>query len=98
MFIAPVRGLYAFSWSVVSPHREYFTAELTLNGSRVGVIVADTYNTDSTGHATGFIVLEVNAGDHVFVRTYDTLGGCTAQSYEHGRTTFTGFLVYDYTV
>lgn len=94
IFTAPTGGLYAFAWSVVCPHREFFTAELTLNGKRIGAIVADSVNSDVTGHATGFLLVQLNEGDHVYVRKYASGGGCTTQSYEHGRTTFAGFLLH----
>ena len=73
---------------------QFFTAELTVNGVRIGVIVADTVYTETTGHATGVVLAQVNGGDHVYVRKHASTGGCTTQSYEHGRSAFSGFLLY----
>jgi hypothetical protein len=50
---------------------EWIELEIIQNGSSFGAIVADTANTASGDwqYSTGVAVKEVNAGDHVFIRT-----------------------------
>ena len=93
IFVTPLDGLYALTWSVVSIQREYFTAELTVNGNLIGVIISDSYTTDSHDHTTGFVLTQVTKGDHVYVRKHAS-GGCDTRTFEHDRTTFAGFRLY----
>ena len=51
-------------------------------------------HTDTTGHATGVVLVQVNQGDHVYVRKHASGGGCTAVTNDHGRSAFSRLLLY----
>ncbi|XP_048743863.2 heavy metal-binding protein HIP-like [Ostrea edulis] len=93
IFIVPQTGVYVFTWTVVVQEAEWIDLEIVLNGSPFGSIVADTVNTASGDWdcSTGVTVKEVNAGDHVYIRTIDHRAVTIIYSGTNARTSFAGW-------
>lgn len=79
-FIAPVDGVYSFSWTTMSDTRKYFITEIVFNSKPIA------YNyTDGRGRTkdAGYVMSSSNAnikirkGDKVWIRTHFNLGQFT---------------------
>ena len=96
IFTVPVSGVYSFSWSIADNgcHGAVYTV-LVVNNVEVGGIGTDGSDVCDDELATGQVVLELNVGQIVFVRTDSTT---PAQGAIRGRTfnrsTFSGFLLF----
>ncbi|XP_071178044.1 complement C1q-like protein 4 [Mytilus edulis] len=94
MFTAPVSGLYCFSWTNNVDATDYQSTELVLEGKPMAWAYADTkgdQNEDDYGSSSQTILLKVDKGQHVWIRT-----GAQGKGTLHGEdyTSFSGFLVY----
>ncbi|XP_060599385.1 uncharacterized protein LOC132752988 [Ruditapes philippinarum] len=93
VYIVPKSGLYAFTWTVAAEKKTWFVSELRVNGVVKGNIMTDS---DVTGHAsgihpsTGFALVNVKHGDHVYIR-YVSGYGCKVKSDRMTRSTFSGW-------
>lgn len=87
IFTAPRAGLYSFTWVTRVACNNAYTSELRVNNEVVGSTYAYCgYNT-----VTGNVVVKVNKGDSVFVRTLSGKGNI--KSNQNGRSSFSGFLI-----
>ncbi|XP_048743857.2 uncharacterized protein LOC125657223 [Ostrea edulis] len=93
IFIVPQTGVYVFTWTVVVQEGEYIELEIVLNDSPFGSIIADTVNPASGDWdcSTGIAVKEVNAGDHVYIRTFNHDAHTIIYSGTKARTSFAGW-------
>ena len=67
LFIAPVDGIYVFTWTVsISPH-SWATASLMINGNKSGETLADSEEIGDYHTSTGLIVSSVKKNDRVHV-------------------------------
>ncbi|XP_069105220.1 uncharacterized protein [Argopecten irradians] len=68
VYTVPVGGLYVFTWTTTSTSEVDVFTELVVDGTSWGRILTDgdNYHWDAT---TAIVVVPVNAGDHVFVRS-----------------------------
>lgn len=67
-FIAPRSGLYIFTWTIAQWGTSYHVTELVVDNDNVNVIYMNPANL-VVGSVTGTVVVHVNQGDDVFVRT-----------------------------
>jgi hypothetical protein len=97
IFIAPVTGVYAFHFSVCvieGPQVPWASLEITVNGNIIGSIFEEGQVSGGGYHCSSNLALsDVNAGDHVFVRTVEPTRGPIHSDYR-GRTSFSGWLLY----
>lgn len=82
-FTVPATGLYIFTWTVYV-RNHYCPTELILNTSVIGASIADSEHDDDNASATAIVVIQVNVGDAVFIRTKHSclsiFGGTETQS------------------
>ena len=92
IFIVPHTGIYAFVWTLgVSSDGWTPTAtDIFINGHIYGRAFADD-NDGSAHFGTGFVIAEVNAGDHVYIRMMDT---GSPVLFGNGVTSFSGWKLY----
>ncbi|KAK3088163.1 hypothetical protein FSP39_015549, partial [Pinctada imbricata] len=69
-FIVPAGGVYVFVWSISG--RGNVPLQLTVNGVVRGRLDTYTGSHDATNTASGFVVVNVNTGDVVLMRTHPT--------------------------
>lgn len=93
VFVAPVSGVYMFSWNVSIETTGYVITELVVEND----VISSTGNTDTNGgyHTTSMTALcRMKQYDHAFIRT---TGWGTANSFRshdnNPRTSFLGILV-----
>ena len=92
IFIVPRTGIYAFAWTQGVSNIGWATTEIAINGQTYGRAFADgDQATDDVGFGTGFVIAEVNAGDHVYIRMHDT--GFPVL-FGYGVTSFSGWKLY----
>jgi hypothetical protein len=92
VFIAPNSGLYFFSWTMYLRPSSKHSSELVANDQVHGAIYTQTV-VDEYNCATGNLILNLNEGDEVFIRTRHDYNTGQIFSTEYGRTSFSGFLI-----
>ena len=85
MFTAPAEGVYYFSATIMCHSGTFLEAEIVHNGNHVVYMYASDSNYEQ---GTNSAVLEVQEGDHVWVRNARTESD---KVYGNDWTTFTGF-------
>ncbi|XP_048746775.2 uncharacterized protein LOC125659217 [Ostrea edulis] len=88
-FVVPKTGYYVFSWSMRLVNGEYHRAELVHNHNVMGVAYLYAPTGDHTVSNT--IVIHVNQGDDVFIRTQSGANSGDVESGTGGRTEFSGW-------
>ncbi|XP_056006834.1 uncharacterized protein LOC125658535 [Ostrea edulis] len=71
-FTAPRHGVYAFSWNLYCYAEGYIYSQIVVNSNAVGAMLTIAEGATNIRTTTGFMVVEVNQGDVVFVRTHPT--------------------------
>ncbi|XP_063427733.1 uncharacterized protein LOC134711201 [Mytilus trossulus] len=94
-FIAPIGGVYLFSYTVFSERQGYGSFEIVVNSASRGSIFVENGGAQSvyTG-STGVAVLLLNQGDACTIRTHSTYSSTgTIRSGNLMRTAFSGVIV-----
>ena len=89
IFIVPHTGTYAFVWTLGVSSLGYVNTEIFINGQKYGGAFADGVG-DSLDFGTGFVIADVNGGDHVYIRIIF----CYPTVYGDGVTSFSGWKLY----
>lgn len=89
IFIAPRSGIYGFVWTLAVSSSGWVSTEIAINSQKYGRASADG-DDGSHGYGTGFVVANVNAGDHVYIRM--NIAGDPVL-YGDGRTSFSGWML-----
>ncbi|XP_062570310.1 cerebellin-1-like [Saccostrea cucullata] len=95
IFTAPHTGIYVFAWTVYCDPHGYIFSQIAINSNLVGASFTDAYDSTYTQTSNGLIVVEINEGDTVFIRTHPTnsnKGRITSNPVEH-RTSFSGWKI-----
>ncbi|XP_063399483.1 complement C1q-like protein 4 [Mytilus trossulus] len=91
VFVCPRTGTYVFAW-VVRLGSAYQSFELMVNNSVYGSTYL--YNSKTRASVTGTVVAHVTEGESVYIRMHSSHKGTgVLNSNEHGRTTFSGWLL-----
>ncbi|VDI53834.1 Hypothetical predicted protein [Mytilus galloprovincialis] len=69
VFSAPEHGTYVFTWTITSGVHSYIYSEIVINSVPFGSIVTDSEEIHDYHSATGIIVVQLNHGDVVYIRT-----------------------------
>ena len=74
IFTSTESGVYVFSWTVFCVDGNYFFSQLIVNSNVEGGIVcySGLSSSISTNSASSIVVLQLNSGDVVYVRTHPT--------------------------
>ncbi|XP_062591682.1 uncharacterized protein LOC134253187 [Saccostrea cucullata] len=89
-FIAPRTGLYVFTWTIRMYGNSYHRTELLVNNNFVG----STYfypASNIDGSVTGTVVVHVDQGDDVFLRTGEAYNNGNIISDINGKSSFAGW-------
>jgi hypothetical protein len=89
VFMVPQTGIYVFTWTIRIDGTNYHSAELVANSDSVGVVHLNAAG--RTGEVTGIVVVHVDNGDDVFVRTYRDYNSGFVTSDGAGRSSFAGW-------
>ncbi|VDI47358.1 Hypothetical predicted protein [Mytilus galloprovincialis] len=101
-FVAPVSGVYAFTWSIYvegrpdgSGDQGEIAIELVVNAKVVGITHADTESIHDDDSATGFVIKSLSAGESVLTRSSNvfTPQGHIMSGNGRARWTFSGWLI-----
>ncbi|KAK3088770.1 hypothetical protein FSP39_023582 [Pinctada imbricata] len=97
--MAPRPGTYAFLWTIFTEGRYdldgqfgEIETELVVNAKRRGYAFTDTEVHADDDQATGFVIVELNQGDVVYVRSTGSPQGTFQHAY-HGQWTFSGWKI-----
>ncbi|KAK3085043.1 hypothetical protein FSP39_023394, partial [Pinctada imbricata] len=93
IFTAPDSGLYFFSWTMFAyPHSHLFS-EIVKNNEVHGNAKVDTDNTADYDSTTSNVIIAVNQGDVVYVRTQSGVSSGYILGLDHTyfRSSFCGF-------
>lgn len=96
MFTAPDHGVYVFTWTIVIEDGKYIRTEILVDSHTVGTMYTSAYGVSNPRTTNEVVVVEVNAGDVVFIRT-NTNGPITGDILSIPsdlRTTFSGWKLF----
>lgn len=92
VFIAPETGVYVFIWSFFNGAGAYHSTQLMVNTAEWGIVHAHS-SSASYMQSTGVVVVHVNKGDDVFVKTSDSSNGIIISNM-YGKTMFAGWKLH----
>lgn len=94
-FTSPSHGIYVFSWTLFCQLGGHFVSEIVSNSNAVGALFCSAEGVPNIRHITGVVVLEVNQGDVVFIRTHPTEAlSQGVYSSSRFRSSFTGWKLF----
>lgn len=88
-FIAPRSGLYVFTWTIRAYGSRYHSTQLLVDNNVINTIYINP-NSVIDGSVTGTVVVHVDQGDDVFIRTFPPNSG-EIISGSNGRSSFCGW-------
>lgn len=91
-FIAPRSGFYVFTWTIRLNGAMHHTTELLVDNNIINSIYLNPNNAIDGG-VTGTVVVRVNQGDDVFVRTGLRYNNGDIKSDSDGRSSFAGWIL-----
>ncbi|XP_062573391.1 complement C1q tumor necrosis factor-related protein 2-like [Saccostrea cucullata] len=95
IFIAPQHGIYVFKWNLYCHTNGLIYSQIVHNSNVVGATLTTGQGSTNVRTTTGVVVVEVNQGDVVFVRTHPTQGHIGNLCSSHDlRSSFTGWKIY----
>ena len=72
IFTSPSQGVYILSWTLFCETGSYFFFEVVVNSDPVGALFCGAEGATNTRHITGVVVVYINQGDIVYIRTHPT--------------------------
>ena len=69
IFTSPSQGVYVFSWTLYCEAHGFIYSEVVVNSDPVFAVYCDTRGADSLRHITGVVVVGIDQGDIVYIRT-----------------------------
>ena len=72
MFTAPTNGIYVFNWNLYSSYHGDVVSELMVNSNSKGCRRSDSSTVNEDHSSSGCVVVALNHGDIVFIRTHLT--------------------------
>ncbi|XP_060588620.1 complement C1q-like protein 4 [Ruditapes philippinarum] len=91
IFTAPLQGTYVFFWLNTNKDHSYMNTELVKNSTVVGKSMSDAADHADYAAASNSAVLQLKAGEEVWVRSGTWHSGTLAGDYY---STFSGWLLY----
>jgi hypothetical protein len=91
-FIAPRTGLYVFAWTIQMREATYHSTEILVNNSIKGALYLYP-GSHAVGGVSNTVVVHVNQGDDVFIRTGGRYNTGDIESYPFERSSFTGWML-----
>ena len=95
MFTAPEQGVFVFSWNLYCHSGGYIYSQLVVNSNVGGAMFTSGEGATDIRSTTEVVVVQVNAGDVVYVRTHPTQSH-SGNLYSHPdwRSSFSGWKVF----
>ncbi|XP_056015752.1 uncharacterized protein LOC125673559 [Ostrea edulis] len=94
-FTAPQHGVYVFTWNLYCNTGGYIFSQVVVNSNAVGTMLTTAEGATDIRTTTGNVVVEVNQGDVVFVRTHPTQAHSgNLRSYPDWRSSFNGWKLF----
>lgn len=70
VFTSPDHGVYVFSWTLYCQLDGFLVSEVVANSNSIGSVYCSAISASAIRHVTGVVVVEINQGDVVFVRSH----------------------------
>ncbi|XP_062611251.1 complement C1q subcomponent subunit B-like [Saccostrea cucullata] len=94
-FYSPMDGVYTFSWTLYCSSSGYIYSEIVVNSDAVGAMLCNGEGASSIRHSTGVVVVQVNQGDAVYIRTHPSANLIgRIHSYSAYRSSFSGWNLF----
>lgn len=93
MFTAPSDGVYVFTWTIISGGNSIVCSQIVINSHVFSNMVTDSDEVGDIHSSTKVIVVSLNHGDVVFIRTHQSIlsQGTVLSDDVHGRPSFSGW-------
>lgn len=72
MFTAPIDGAYAFTWTIFSDKHSYIFSQIVINTQSFTSLITDSDEITDYHSSTSLIIVSLNRGDVVYIRTHPT--------------------------
>lgn len=72
MFRAPIDGVYMFTWTIFSDRHSFIFSQIVVNTEAFTSMITDSDEVSDFHSSTGVIVVSLNLGDLVYIRTHPT--------------------------
>lgn len=72
MFTAPIDGAFVFTWTIFSDRHSYINSQIVVNTEAFTSMITDSDEVSDLHSSTGVIVVNLNRGDSVYIRTHPT--------------------------
>ena len=84
-----------FSWNLYCNSGGHIFSQLTVNSNAFGAVLSDAEGATEIRSTTGIVVIHINSGDAVYVRTHPTRGHSgNIRSDPDWRSYFNGWKLY----
>ncbi|XP_061190019.1 uncharacterized protein LOC133197846 [Saccostrea echinata] len=94
-FTAPKHGVYAFTWKIYASSGGFIFTDLVVNSNSVSGSFAGAQSVSTIVSSTDMVILELNQGDEVHIRTQPDVGvSGILQSTRRYRSTFNGWKLF----
>lgn len=94
VFTVPYNGLYVITWNIYSDAYSYAFSNLVVNQDIWNSAIANSADNNDRHASTGIVVVMLNKGDVVFVKTHETRPGRgNIESSLEARSTFSGWKI-----
>lgn len=90
--IAPKSGLYVFTWTIRLSGQRYYTTELVVNNKIINQLYFNP-NNHIDGSVSSSVVVHVDQGDDVLIRTNGIYHNGEIISDQYGRSSFAGWIL-----
>lgn len=93
VFTAPSSGFYVFTWTIRLHDNSFHSIVLILNGQEVGTLYQYVGHGEDDMSGTT-VVIHVNEGEDVFLRTKSDFNQGMIHNSPHGRSSFAGWKLH----
>ena len=96
MFTAPADGMYVFTWTIFSGYHSYVYTQIVVNSDVFDYMITDSEHVSDIHSGTKVIVVSLNRGDLVYVRTHpiNLSQGSIHSSENSGQPSFCGWKLW----
>jgi hypothetical protein len=95
VFTAPTNGIYAFIWNLYTSQHGSIVSQLMINSAPKGGRRSDSGRSDEDHSSSGTVVVQLNQGDVVYVRTHPSapIAGFIMSTSDTYQSSFSGWLL-----